>query len=227
MDYNPILYIVSTPIGNWEDITLRALNILKEIDVLICEEFRPASTLLKKLDLPKKEMISLNEHNEKEVANDIIQRILLGEKMALISDCGTPVFADPGHFLINQAAEFGIKVIPIPGASSLMATLSILDFKLEQFYFAGFLPREKQERASALQALKGYNVPIVLMDTPYRLEKLIAEVGKTFGNNRKATLAINITQENEQYLRGSLKDIQRQVQGRKAEFMLVVHAAER
>ncbi len=227
MDYNPVLYIVSTPIGNWEDITLRALNILKEIDVLICEEFRPASTLLKKLDLPKKEMISLNEHNEKEVANDIIQRILLGENMALISDCGTPVFADPGHFLINQAAEFGIKVIPIPGASSLMATLSILDFKLEQFYFAGFLPREKQERASALQALKGYNVPIVLMDTPYRLEKLIAEVGKTFGNNRKATLAINITQENEQYLRGSLKDIQRQVQGRKAEFMLVVHAAER
>lgn len=227
MDYNPVLYIVSTPIGNWEDITLRALNILKEIDVLICEEFRPASTLLKKLDLPKKEMISLNEHNEKEVANDIIQRILLGENMALISDCGTPVFADPGHFLINQAAEFGIKVIPIPGASSLMATLSILDFKLEQFYFAGFLPREKQERASALQALKGYNVPIVLMDTPYRLEKLIAEVGKTFGNNRKVTLAINITQENEQYLRGSLKDIQRQVQGRKAEFMLVVHAAER
>jgi 16S rRNA (cytidine1402-2'-O)-methyltransferase len=227
MDYNPVLYIVSTPIGNWEDITLRALNVLKEIDVLICEEFRPASTLLKKLDLPKKEMISLNEHNEKEVANDIVQRILLGEKMALISDCGTPVFADPGHFLINQAAEFGIKVIPIPGASSLMATLSILDFKLEQFYFAGFLPREKQERAKALLALKGYSVPIVLMDTPYRLEKLLTEVGKTFGANRKATLAINITQENEQYLRGSLKDLQRQVQGRKAEFMLVIHALDR
>ncbi|MAT43817.1 MAG: 16S rRNA (cytidine(1402)-2'-O)-methyltransferase [Anaerolineaceae bacterium] len=227
MDFNPVLYIVSTPIGNWEDITLRALNILKEIDVLICEEFRPASTLLKKLDLPKKEMISLNEHNEKEVANDIIQRIILGEKMALISDCGTPVFADPGHYLINQAAEFGIKVIPIPGASSLMATLSILDFKLEQFYFAGFLPREKQDRAKALLALKGYNVPIVLMDTPYRLEKLLTEVGKTFGPNRKATLAINITQENEQYLRGSLKDLQRQVQGRKAEFMLVVHAVDR
>ena len=227
MDYNPVLYIVSTPIGNWEDITLRALNILKEIDVLICEEFRPASTLVKKLDLPKKEMISLNEHNEKEVANDIIQRILLGEKMALISDCGTPVFADPGHFLINQAAEFGIKVIPIPGASSLMATLSILDFKLEQFYFAGFLPREKQERARALLALKGYAVPIVLMDTPYRLEKLLTEVGKTFGAGRKATLALNITQENEQYLRGSLKDLQRQVQGRKAEFMLVIHAVNR
>lgn len=227
MNIHPVLYIVSTPIGNWDDITLRALNILREIDVLICEEYRPASTLLKKLDLPKKELIALNEHNEKEVANDIVQRILLGETMALISDCGTPVFADPGHFLINQAIEFGIKVIPVPGASSLMATLSILDFKLEQFYFAGFLPREKQERARTLTALKGHNVPIVLMDTPYRLEKLLAEAGKTFGGGRKATLALNITQENEQYLRGSLKELQKQIRGRKAEFMLVVHTQGR
>ncbi len=227
MNQNPVLYIVSTPIGNWEDITLRAMNILKEIDVLICEEYRPASTLLKKLELPKKELIGLNEHNEKDLVPEIVQRILLGETMALISDCGTPVFADPGHYLINQAVEFGITVIPIPGASSFMAALSILDFKLEQFYFAGFLPREKQERAQALRALKGFTVPIVLMDTPYRLEKLLTEVSKTFGGNRKATLGLNITQENEQYLRGSLKELQKQVQGRKAEFMLVIHTFER
>ena len=224
MEYKPTLYIVSTPIGNWEDITLRAINILKSTNVIICEEYRVASTLLKKLDIPKKELISLNEHNEKEETAAIIQRILLGENMALISDCGTPVFADPGHYLISQAVDFGIEVIPVPGASSLMATLSILDFKLDQFYFAGFLPREKQERANALNQLKSQTIPIVLMDTPYRLEKLITEVGKTFGLNRKATLAVNITQTNEQYLRGSLKDLQKQVKGRKAEFMLVIHA---
>ncbi len=224
MDQQSNLFIVSTPIGNWDDITLRAINILKSADAIICEEFRLASTLLKKLEISKKELIQLNEHNEHEAAADIVNRILLGENMALISDCGTPVFADPGHYLINQALSFGIKVTPIPGVSSLMATLSILDFKLEQFYFAGFLPREKQERANALNQLKNLRVPIVLMDTPYRLEKLISETGNTFGNNRKATLAINITQENEQYLRGSLKSLQKQIHGKKAEFMLVIHA---
>src|SRR5665648_29181 len=165
------IYIIATPIGNWEDITIRAINTLKSVDVIICEEFREGTTLIKKLDLPKKELVLLNEHNEKEQVPEIFNRLLMGENFGLISDCGTPVFADPGHYLIEQAAMFNIPVIPIPGVSSLMATLSILNFKLDNFFFAGFLPREKNERKKSLNNLRSLDVPIILMDTPYRLTK--------------------------------------------------------
>ncbi len=219
-----ILYVVATPIGNWQDITLRALEILKKVDLIVCEELREGSTLLRRLNIQGKELFSLNEHNEQEETPNLITRLAKGEKIALISDCGTPVFADPGHYLIEQAAMFDMEVIPIPGASSLMSTLSILDFHLEQFYFAGFLPREKSERQRALNSLRSMNVPIVLMDTPYRLVKLLEEVGRLFGKNRRITLATNITMENEKYYRGTIADVSREIQQKKAEFILVVHA---
>ncbi len=148
----------------------------------------------------------------------------MGESFGLISDCGTPVFADPGHYLIEQAAMFNIPVIPIPGASSLMATLSILNFKLDKFFFAGFLPREKNERKQSLINLRSLDVPIILMDTPYRLTKLLEEVAITFGKNRQVTLAVNITMENEQYYRGPVSEVLSQLITKKAEFILVVHA---
>ena len=218
------LYIVSTPIGNWDDITLRALKILRDVDLLVCEEFRVGSTLLKKLSLPPKELIDLNEHNENEQVGIVIQKLFEGANIALISDCGTPVFADPGHILINQATQMGIDVIPIPGPSSLMAALSVLDFKLDRFYFAGFLPREKEHRKSVLNSLRSMDIPIILMDTPYRLQKLLDEVGQTFGKNRRITLGINITMDNEKFLRGTVAEISKQLNQKKAEFILVVHA---
>jgi len=217
------LFVIATPIGNYDDITIRALNTLKTVDVIICEEYREGTTLLKKLDIPKKELVLLNEHNEKEQVPEILNRLLQGENFGLISDCGTPVFADPGHYLIEQSAMFNIPVIPIPGASSLMATLSILNFKLDQFYFAGFLPREKNERKKSLDYLRSINVPIVLMDTPYRLTKLLDEVSKTFGKKRLITLAVNITMENEQYYRGTVEEVTSVLTNPKAEFILVVH----
>ena len=217
------LYVVATPIGNWEDITIRALNILKSVDLLVCEEFRVGSTLLKKLSLPKKELINLNEHNEKEQAQLVIQKLMEGLDIALISDCGTPVFADPGHMLINQAVQVGIQIVPIPGASSLMTTLSVLDFKLDQFYFAGFLPREKEQRKEELSSLKSLSIPIVLMDTPYRLQRLLEEAAQTFGNNRRITLGVNLTMENERFFRGPISQVIKQLNVKKAEFMLVVH----
>ena len=218
------LYIVSTPIGNWDDITLRALKILKDVDLLVCEELRVGSTLLKKLSLPAKELIDLNEHNENEQVGIVIQKLFEGANIALISDCGTPVFADPGHMLINQATQMGIQVVPIPGPSSLMAALSVLDFKLDRFYFAGFLPREKDHRKTVLNSLRSMDIPIVLMDTPYRLQKLLEEVSQTFGKNRRITLGINITMENEKFLRGTVAEIMKQLNQKKAEFILVVHA---
>lgn len=218
------LYIVATPIGNWEDITIRALKILEYVDLLVCEEFRVGSTLLKKLSLPPKDLIDLNEHNENDQVGTVIQKLFEGANIALISDCGTPVFADPGHLLINQATQMGIEVVPIPGASSLMAALSVLDFKLDRFYFAGFLPREKDERKKVLTSLRSMDVPIILMDTPYRLQKLLEEIGQTFGKNRRITLGINITMDNEKFLRGTVAEISKQLTLKKAEFILIVHS---
>lgn len=217
------LYMVATPIGNPEDITLRAIRILGEVDVVICEERREGSTLLKKLGITPKELVSLNEHNEAEQAAALVQRMLLGENMALISDAGTPVFADPGAELIRQAVEMGIKVTSVPGASSLMALLSLLDTRLEQFVYVGFLPRSPQERRQQLQRFLRMNLPLVMMDTPYRLSSLLEDIEKTAGKNRRITLGLNLTQPGEQVLRGTVSEIRRMVQGRKAEFILLLH----
>jgi len=217
------LYMVATPIGNPEDITLRAIRILGEVDVVICEERREGSTLLKKLGITPKELVSLNEHNEAEQAATLVQRMLLGENMALISDAGTPVFADPGAELIRQAVEMGIKVTSVPGASSLMALLSLLDTRLEQFVYVGFLPRSPQERRQQLQRFLRMNLPLVMMDTPYRLSSLLEDIEKTAGKNRRITLGLNLTQPGEQVLRGTVNEIRRMVQGRKAEFILLLH----
>lgn len=219
-----ILFIVATPIGNWQDITLRAIETLKNVNLIVCEELRIGSTLLKKLNIPQKELFSLNEHNEKDEVPTLITRLANGEKIALISDCGTPVFADPGYYLIEQAALFGMEIIPIPGVSSLMTAFSILDFKLENYYFAGFLPREKTDRQRALNMLRSMTIPIVIMDTPYRLIKLVEEVGNNFGKNRRITLATNMTMENEKYYRGTVSEVLKQLNQKKAEFILVVHS---
>jgi len=218
------LYIVATPIGNYEDITLRAVNLLRDVDLIICEEPRQASTLLKKLNIGPKELLPLNEHNEKEEADRVLQSLFSGKNMALISDCGTPVFSDPGHYLIKTCTENGIRVIPVPGASSLSATLSILDFHIDQFYFAGFLPRETSQRNNELSRLKTIKIPIILMDTPYRLAKLLEELEVNFGKGQQATLACDLTLPSEAIYRGTLASIRKIIAARKAEFMIVLHA---
>jgi len=217
------LYIVATPIGNYQDITLRALQVLRDADAVVCEEFRQGSTLLKKLDIPSKELLQLNEHNEAEKAPDLLQLLLSGKRLALVSDCGTPAFADPGTQLVKLAMEFQVPVVPVPGVSSLMALISISPLSMDRFYFAGFLPRKTAERQSELKSLLRMNAPIILMDTPYRLEKLLLEIRQTFGKNRLVTLAMDLTLESEEILHGSVTEILPRVKNRKSEFMLIVH----
>lgn len=217
------LFIVATPIGNMRDITLRALEVLHEADAVICEELRQGSKLLKKLGVTAKELITLNEHNEATQAPVIVSRLLEGQSMALISDCGTPVFADPGHFLIKQAIQAGLDVVPIPGPSSLSATLSVLDFKLEKFVFGGFLPRNPLQRNQELKRLRALNMPVVLMDTPYRMSALLDEVVRVFGQKQQVTLACNLTMPNEKIYRGSVQDIRASLRNHKAEFILILH----
>jgi len=217
------LYIVATPIGNPRDITLRALDILKSVDGIICEERREGSTLLKRLDIPERELVTLNEHNEAEAAADLVIRMFKGKNFALISDAGTPVFADPGAYLIQEATLSGLQVVPVPGPSSLMAALSILDFKIEKFVYGGFLSRVPDQRRQDLTRLRGLRMPVVLMDTPYRLASLLDDVEKTFGKGQKLTLGFNLTLDTEIILRGTPAEVKKAIGPRKGEFILILH----
>jgi 16S rRNA (cytidine1402-2'-O)-methyltransferase len=216
------LYIVATPIGNLLDITLRAIEVLQSADGVICEEYRWGSTLLKKLGIKPKQLIPFNEHNEDSQSAQILQRLSSGESFALISDCGTPTFADPGHILIDLAVISGIKVTPIPGPSSLTSALSILDFKMETFYFRGFLPRNVDERRKELTKLRNMNEPIIIMDTPYRLKPLLEDVVKVFGKHRRITLACDLTLPTEKIFRGNAQDVLNSLHRNKAEFILFI-----
>lgn len=217
------LYIVATPIGNLEDVTLRARRVLSEADAVICEEFKIGSRLLKRLKIEPKSLLTVNEHNENESTSEVLTRLSKGESLALISDAGTPVFSDPGSLVIEIVTQAGFSVIPIPGPSSLMATLSILDFRLDQFVFGGFLPRVPEHRRQELQRLKFMRMAVVVMDTPYRLSTLLEDVEAVFGKTNPATLAMELTQPGETILRGSIENLRKQVGSRKAEFILVIH----
>lgn len=203
---NHKLYIVSTPIGNYDDITLRALKILEEVDLIICEEFKPTRRLLAHHGISK-ELFSLNEHNESESASEVISKITSGKSAALISDAGTPLFSDPGTILVDQAIENNIQIIPIPGASSLLAALVGSGFDLNNFYYYGWLSPKKEIRRSQLQKLKSVNELVILMETPYRLQALLSDIKKTFGNNQFIVVAFKLTQNGETFFRGTVSSV--------------------
>ena len=220
------LYIVATPIGNPKDITLRALDILKKVDVIICEEYRQGTRLLHKIGI-KNNLLTLNEHNEAQEAHNILKRIQNGETMALISDAGTPVFADPGGHLMRLIFQHNIPVSSIPGASSLMTALSLCDFSIDRFYFAGFPPRKSPKREAFLSQLRSIADPIVLMDTPYRLTKLLSEIKQIFGDHQDILLACDLTLRKEAIFRGQVKDVLPKVSGQKREFMLILNRQQK
>jgi 16S rRNA (cytidine1402-2'-O)-methyltransferase len=221
-----ILYVVATPLGHPKDITLRAIEILSQADGIICEDIRNARRLLRQLNLPEKPLYLLNEHNEAQQTPALVDQLKSGKRFALISDCGTPVFSDPGALLIHQTVASGVRVIPVPGPSSLMAALSVLDVPLEQFVFGGFLPRKPEERRQALKRLKTIGMPIILMDTPYRLITLLQEIAQVFGDQIPITLALDLTLPQETILRGSVSSVINTLKTRKAEFVLIVHVSK-
>jgi len=216
------LFIVATPIGNPRDITLHALDVLKNVDTIICEEFRQGSKLLRQLGI-ENDLLTLNEHNEAKEVNSILHRIQYGETMALISDAGTPVFADPGGRLLRKIYQHNIPVSSIPGPSSLMTALSLCDFSIDRFYFAGFPPRKTPDRAAFLSQLRNMSVPIVLMDTPYRLTKLLSEIKDIFGDHQEILLACDLTLRKEAIFRGLIKDVHPRLSGQKREFLLILN----
>jgi len=217
------LFLVSVPIGNLEDFTLRGIRVLKEVDLVVCEEYREGKRLLRALDVEKPTVL-LNEHEEEEGTEEAMAALRQGKLVALISDAGTPVFSDPGRLLVQRASEAGMRIVPVPGASSLMPALVVSGFSIKEFTFRGFLSVKRDERIRQLRALKAEPRTIVLMDTPYRMEALIKDVADVFGNSRQLCVAMNLTQENERILRGSAVDVLKELKEgeKKAEFVLVI-----
>jgi 16S rRNA (cytidine1402-2'-O)-methyltransferase len=217
------IYLVSTPIGNYEDITIRALNILKSVDFIICEEFKVARRMLSFYQI-EKELFSLNEHNEKDVVNDILLKLAEGKTAALISDCGTPLFSDPGHLLVDVLISQKIQIVPIPGANSLLPALTGSGFDIEKFYYYGWLSPNKDNRRQQLLKMKNFKETIVILDTPYRLRQLLTDVVKILGKNLRAVIAFRLTMEGEKFYRGTTADLLQIAEDKslKGEFVLII-----
>jgi 16S rRNA (cytidine1402-2'-O)-methyltransferase len=221
---NAKLYIVSTPIGNFEDITLRAITTLKEVDFIVCEELKEARRLLSNFKI-EKELVSLNEHNESEASQEIFLKIKEGKSAALISDCGTPLFSDPGHLLVQLCINAQIDVIPIPGASSILPALVGSGFKIDKFYYAGWLSPKNEQRRKELLRLKSIKELIVLMETPYRLKTILSDVIKVFGGNKKIVIAFDLTLPNEKFYRDNAASLLKLVSDKKlkGEFVILIN----
>ena len=219
------LYLVATPIGNWEDITLRALRILKEVDLVVYEERKEGSRLLRHYGI-EKPVESLNEHNEAASTQIILERLRQGKSVALISDAGTPAFADPGQLLVRKAIGAGIRIVPVPGASSLLPALILSGFSIDEFVFQGFLSPKRNRRITELQQLKREPRTIVLMDAPYRLAQLVRDIAEVFGSSRRVCVAFDLTLPTEEILRGTAPELYQRLskEDRKGEFVLLLES---
>ena len=219
------LFLVATPIGNWEDMSLRALRVLKEVDLVVYEERKEGSRLLRHFGIAKP-VASLNEHNEAAESQVVLGRLKEGASVALISDAGTPVFSDPGHLLVQKAIEAGIRLVPIPGASSLMPALIVSGFPIKEFLFQGFLSPKRNRRIAELQQLKREPRTIVLMEAPYRLVQLVRDIADVMGALRRICVAFDLTLPTEQIFHGTAPELYKQFlkEERKGEFVLILEA---
>ncbi|MGA8221136.1 MAG: 16S rRNA (cytidine(1402)-2'-O)-methyltransferase [Candidatus Acidiferrales bacterium] len=199
------LYVVSTPIGNLEDISLRALRILKEADLIACEDTRQTLKLLTHFDIQKR-MVSYHEHNEITRAAELVIDLEQGAKVALVSDAGTPAISDPGHRLVSLCVRHGIHVVPVPGASAFVAALAASGMPAEEFAFIGFLPSRPTERRKSLRALATEPRTLALYEAPHRLLDTLEDAFEILGN-RPAVIAREVTKVYEEFVRGHIEDL--------------------
>ncbi len=222
------LYLVATPIGNYDDITIRALTVLRTVDVVVYEERREGERLMRHFGI-EKPVETLNEHNEAAATHVILQLLTSGKSVALVSDCGTPAFSDPGQMLVRRAIDQNLKIVPIPGASSLMPALTVSGFSIDQFLFYGWLSPKKERRRSELRQLLQERRAIVLMDTPYRLVPLLADLAEAFGDSRRLCIAFDLTMPDEQMFYGTAVQLHRKFAAKavKGEFVIVIEGRPR
>ncbi|MGE5140786.1 MAG: SAM-dependent methyltransferase, partial [Rudaea sp.] len=190
------LYLVSTPIGNPEDLTLRGRRVLEQADVIICEEARTGSTLLHHYGLVRP-LVELNEHTEESETPTLLERLVKGESMTLISDHGTPLLEDPGAALVRGAISSGIPIVPVPGASAVTAAVVASGLPANRFRFLGRLPQKAEARRRALSAHRETRETLVLLDAPYRLMPLLRSLALALGQERRSAVACNLTTDSE------------------------------
>jgi len=220
-----ILYIVATPIGNLEDITLRAIRVLKDVAVIAAEDTRHTRHLLDRYEI-ETELTSYHDHNKEEKAPVLVERMLDGKSVALVSDAGTPGISDPGYFLINLAIAQEIPVVPIPGASAAIAALSVSGLPTDRFVFEGFLPAKRMARLKRLQELAKQERTIIFYEAPHRIVKTIEDMLEVFGG-RRAVITREMTKIHEETIRGTLADVLKRLQKGtiKGEFTVILHGA--
>jgi len=200
-----ILYIVATPIGNIEDITIRAINILKNVDLVAAEDTRYTSNLFSHYNITTS-LISYYEQNEDERTDLLIEKLKAGFSVALVSDAGTPLISDPGYRLVKKASENNIKIVPIPGVSAITASLSVAALPTDSFFFKGFMPKKKQKRIGIIKEIQEYKTSMIFYESPKRIKSFIKELVEIIGD-REAVLAREITKTYEEFIRGRLSYI--------------------
>ena len=221
------LYIVATPIGNLEDITLRAVRVLRECDLIACEDTRHSRKLLEHFGISKP-LFSYHEHNEAQRAAELVQRMQSGENAALVTDAGTPLVSDPGYRLVRAAIDAGIAVVPVPGVSAAVGALSAAGLPTDAFRFCGFLPAKSSQRRAVLEELKTETGTLIFYETPHRILSALEDVEAMLGE-RPVVVARELTKLHEEFLRGTAQEIREKLAARpavKGEFTLLIGKGE-
>ena len=219
------LYIVATPIGNLEDITLRAIKILKEVDLIAAEDTRHTLKLLNHLEISKS-LISYHRHNEDVKTDILIKELKQGKQIALVSDAGTPGICDPGEEVIKKCIEEEIKIVPIPGACAMINALICSGLDTKEFLFMGFLPLNKKNRKEKLEEIRNETKTIILYEAPHKLEATLKDL-KEILENRKIVLARELTKIHEEYIRENLDILIEKAKDIKGEMVLIIEGAKK
>ena len=222
---NGKLYLVATPIGNLEDITLRALRVLKEVDIIAAEDTRTTLKLLNHFEI-KKPLISNHRHNEENREEELINKLKEGLNIAVVSDAGTPGISDPGEVIAKKAIEEGIEVIPIPGACAAISALIASGLDTKEFAFYGFLPLNKKLRKEKLEELKSETKTAIIYEAPHKIKETLNDL-KEFLEHREVVLAREITKIHEEFIRGKIEDILIKSENLKGEMILLIQGNEK
>ena len=214
------LYLVATPIGNLEDITLRAINVLNQVDIIAAEDTRHTLKLLNHLNI-KKPLISYYKETEKIKSEILIEKLLSGKNIALVSDAGTPVISDPGEEIVKQCIEKNIKIIPIPGACAFINALICSGFNTREFIFIGFLPANNSDKKNKLEEIKDENKTLIFYEAPHKIKSTL-EVMKEILGDRNIVLAREITKIHEEFIRGHISEVQEKINEARGEFVILI-----
>lgn len=216
------LFIVPTPIGNLEDITLRAIRVLKEVDVILAEDTRHSIRLLRHFEI-EKPLVSHHQHNEHKTSERIVERIKAGETMALVSDAGTPAISDPGFFLVRACVQEGVEVECLPGPTAFVPALVNSGLPSESFVFEGFLP-QKKGRQTKIHSLVDEKKTMIFYESPFRLVKTLGQLAEVLGDDREAAVSRELTKLHEENARGTLAELKKHFESKtvKGEIVLIV-----